>query len=122
MDAFTRFNRCIFEWERTLLKLVGHDLLAGTKFERNFITFAVYGLCCTFLVSIFYTFIFYDPLSKIFALLFLFLIAQVIYFFFIFQVQDFLKKCSTVFFLNFKKYFSSEVANGKQFSFRICDL
>lgn len=78
MEAHTRFNTVMFNWLRTLLKIVGHDIFGGDKFERNFITFLIYGMTCAFIVMIVYTFLFYDLLAKIFAMLFFFLVIQVI--------------------------------------------
>lgn len=68
MEAFNRFNRCIFEWERNLLKLIGHDFF-GEKFERNVMTFVVYALTLLTSISELYTLIYLDPLSKLFALI-----------------------------------------------------
>lgn len=68
MEAYNRFNRCIFEWERNLLKLIGHDFF-GEKFQRNAMTFFVYALILLTFISAVYTLIFLDPLSEIFALI-----------------------------------------------------
>lgn len=76
MDAYNRFNRCIFEWERVLLKVVGHDFLGG-KFEKNLMTFFLYGIIAFTGFMIVYTMIFYDPLAKIFSLLFSLIALQV---------------------------------------------
>lgn len=77
MEAYNRFNRCIFEWERTLLKIVGHDFLGG-KFERNIVTFTVYFLVIATIITMGYTFVCFDILAKIFTLLFFLILLQVI--------------------------------------------
>lgn len=77
MEAYNRFNRTLFEWERSLLRLLGHDFIAE-KFERNFMTFVLYGILGSAMFGIFYTFIFYDGLERIFSLLFFLIASQVI--------------------------------------------
>lgn len=76
MDAYNRFNRCIFEWERWLLGLLGHDFL-GEKFEKNLRTFFIYAMIAVTCFMIVYTIIFYDPLAKIFSVLFFLIAVQV---------------------------------------------
>lgn len=83
MEAYNRFNRVIFEWERMVLRLVGHDILGeeiladAIAFERNLITYFVYFMfCCTF-IAIFYSFAAYDSLTKISNLIFCMIAAQV---------------------------------------------
>lgn len=77
MDSYNRFNRCVFEWQRTIFKIVGHDFF-GETFERNFVTFIVYVLLVSALLAMLYTAIFYDALTKIFILLFFLIALQVI--------------------------------------------
>lgn len=76
MDAYTRFNRCLFEWERALLRLLGHDFM-GEKFERNFMTFFLYTLLLSAVAGMIYTFVFYDSLERIFSVLFFLIALQV---------------------------------------------
>lgn len=76
MDAYNRFNRCLFEWERSLLRLLGHDFM-GEKFERNIMTFVIYALLFTAFSAMFYTFAFYSGLEKIFSVLFFLIAIQV---------------------------------------------
>lgn len=67
MEAYNRFTKCIFEWERALLKCVGHDFLA-VKLKQTPMTFIIYG---TFLFNLplqFYTFFYYGILEKIYSL------------------------------------------------------
>lgn len=76
MNSYTRYNRCVFEWERALLKLVGHDFL-GEVFEKNLMTFVVYALVSFAIATMLYTIIFFDALARIFCLLFLLIAIQV---------------------------------------------
>lgn len=76
MDAYNRFNRCLFEWERALLRLLGHDFM-GEKFERNIMTFFIYTLLLVAFLAMFYTFAFYSGLEKIFSVLFFLIAIQV---------------------------------------------
>lgn len=76
MDATSRFNRCIFEWERTLLKIVGHDFL-GETFKKNLITYMVYFTIAMANGSMIYTFMLYGTLERIFSLLFFLIAVQV---------------------------------------------
>lgn len=66
MEAYNRFYKCIFKWERALLKLVGHDALAD-KLKPTPMTFVVYGsILAAFLMAI-YTIINYGLLEKAFS-------------------------------------------------------
>lgn len=76
MDANARFTRCVYEWERKLLRLIGHDFLDG-EFKPNIITVIVYVLIFVALTGIFNTIIYYDVPSKLFCLLCLILVIQV---------------------------------------------
>lgn len=76
MDANARFTRCVYEWERKVLRLIGHDFLDGT-FKPNAITVIVYVLIFVALTGIFNTIIYYDVPSKLFCLLCLILAIQV---------------------------------------------
>lgn len=67
MEAYNRFNKCIFKWERTLLKLVGHDLLAP-KLKPTIMTFVIYGAIVVSTIFVTYTFINYGLLEKCFSI------------------------------------------------------
>lgn len=67
MESYNRFNKCVFEWERLLLKLIGHDVLEG-ELRQTPMTFVTYGVIFTVIVMEFYTFIYYGTLEKIFCL------------------------------------------------------
>lgn len=41
MDFYTRYTRCIYRWERTLLKTVGHDILSD-EFKKNILSYFIY--------------------------------------------------------------------------------
>lgn len=76
MDAYSRFTRCIYEWERKLLRLIGHDFLDGT-FKPNVIAIIVYMLIFIAMAGIINTIIHYDVPSKLFCVLCLILLLQV---------------------------------------------
>lgn len=86
-------KRVMFEWERTVFKIVGHDFL-GEKFERNFMSYFIYTLMVMAIITMIYSAIFFDALTRIFSLLF-FLIAL--------QVNEFL--CLNL--LSFTNFFQS---------------
>lgn len=68
MDASARFSRCIFQWERLLLQFAGQDFTVE-NFRPNLISYSVYGLASTTYVAEIYTFMNYDSIKKIYALL-----------------------------------------------------
>lgn len=76
MDANARFTRCIYEWERKVLRLIGHDFLDG-EFKPNAITVIVYVLIVLALAGIINTIIYYDVPDKLFCVLCLILVIQV---------------------------------------------
>lgn len=76
MDSYTNFTRCIYEWERKLLRFIGHDFLDGT-FKPNVLAIFVYFLIVVAFVGIVNTIIFYDVPSKLFCVLCLILLLQV---------------------------------------------
>lgn len=66
MEAYNRFTKCIFEWERTLLKCIGHDFLAP-KLKQTPMAFIIYGtLFVTFMLQA-YTLVYYNALEKIYS-------------------------------------------------------
>lgn len=56
-----RFNKCIFEWDRALFRLVGHDILVG-DFKRNIMSYVVYTSIVALITTEIYTIINYDDL------------------------------------------------------------
>lgn len=76
MESYNRFHRTLFEWERALLKLVGHDFMAE-KFQRTFMAYVVYGLVVGSILVMIYTAINYGTHEKIFNLLFFMMAIQV---------------------------------------------
>lgn len=77
MDSYNRFNRCVFVGLRGIFKIIGHDFFE--TFERNIISYTIYALMAVAVVSMAYSAIFYDPLTKIFNLLFFLIFLQVKY-------------------------------------------
>lgn len=78
MDSYQRFNRTVFEWQRATFKIVGHDFF-GEKFELNLMSFVIYFLMTMAVLTMAYSAIFYDPLTKIFNLIFFLIAFQVIH-------------------------------------------
>lgn len=76
MDFYTRYTRCIYRWERTLLKIVGHDIL-GDEFKKNILSYFVYFLICFTISNQLYSFIYFDSKTKIFMLHCIFMAIQV---------------------------------------------
>lgn len=68
MDPYTRFTRCIFYWEKPLLQFTGQDFLSK-DFKPSLNSYLVYALAGTTYVAEIYTFINYDNITKIFAIL-----------------------------------------------------
>lgn len=67
MEAFNRFTKCIFKWERFLLKLVGQNIL-DVQPKRTSMTYAIYITIIVSIVMEVYTFIFYGLIEKMFCL------------------------------------------------------
>lgn len=69
MDAYNRFTKCIYTYERILLQIVGHDVLAAERvIKRTPMTFITYlAIFLSFTMEI-YTIIYYGILAKIFGL------------------------------------------------------
>lgn len=76
MDSYLRFKRCIFHWEQSLLRLMGHDYIAK-DFKRNLGSFLLCVLVGSTVISEIYTIIYYDSILKILSLFFLLMSAQV---------------------------------------------
>ena len=80
MEPHDRIERCIFQWEKWLLKLCGHNFI-GEPYKPNLITFFVYGLLTSAVVNAIYTIVYYDISAKLFCLTLLLMMIQVnIYF------------------------------------------
>lgn len=67
MNSFARFTKCIFQWERSLLKFVGHDILAE-YFIRNSRSYLVYIVLSSTLVAGIHSILNYGKMSIIFFL------------------------------------------------------
>lgn len=67
MEAYNRFTKCIYVWERSVLKLMGHDLL-DVELKRTPMTFIIYGTIFGGIIMETYTFIYYGTFEKIFCL------------------------------------------------------
>lgn len=61
MEAYNRFNKCIFEWERSIFQLIGHDVFAS-ELKRNAISYSIYVAAITLIISEIYTLICYEDL------------------------------------------------------------
>lgn len=68
MEAYNRFYKCIHEYERTLLRIAGHDILASREFQRKPMTYMVYAVVFIAITMETYTIIYYGILAKIFCL------------------------------------------------------
>lgn len=62
MDAFNRFHKCFFDYERTLLRLIGHDYLKP-NFKPGIVAYFIYTLTAIFLFTNTYTILFYEPFT-----------------------------------------------------------
>lgn len=68
MDSYNRFNKCVFQWERSLFKLIGHDVFVG-ELKRNAISYTVYASAVLLVVTEIYTLMCYDDVfTKVFCL------------------------------------------------------
>lgn len=62
MEAFNRYHKCFFKYERTLLSMIGHDYFLP-EFRPGILAFAVYALTVTFIFSNLYTILYYEPFT-----------------------------------------------------------
>lgn len=76
MEPHARVERCLFKWERLLLKLCGFNFI-GEPFSPNFLTYFVYGLDFTITLSCIYTIAVYEMSAKLFCVVILVMIIQV---------------------------------------------
>lgn len=67
MDAYSRFLRCVFQWDKSLMQFVGHDVITK-EFNRSYITYFVYMLCLSSYIAEVYTFLYYDGYIKILSI------------------------------------------------------
>lgn len=67
MDSYSRFTRCIFQWLSYLLNFCGFDFL-DEHYRSTFMTYVAYFFVVALYISEIYTFLYYDELTKIFAL------------------------------------------------------
>lgn len=68
MNPYSRFSRCVFEWEGRLLSLIGHDFL-NRDFQPNLLTFFVYFVVFVSLIAEWYSVANYDIETKIFGVI-----------------------------------------------------
>lgn len=76
MEAFDRYHRCFFKYERTLLQLIGHDFFLP-NFKPGLLAFAAYSTLALFIFSTIYTMIYYDLFAMLNACLLLCLSLEV---------------------------------------------
>lgn len=76
MEPRERIERCLFQWERILLKFCGHNFI-GEPFKPNIITYTVYALISSCIVCEIYSIAFYDKSAKLFCTILFLLILQV---------------------------------------------
>lgn len=62
MDAFNRFHKCFFEYERSLLRMIGHDYL-DPNFKPGILAYLIYTLTAIFMITNSYTILFYEPFT-----------------------------------------------------------
>lgn len=80
MEPNARVERCLFQWERTLLKFCGHNFI-GEPFKPNLITYFLYCLIIITILSCAYTIAYYDMTEKLFSVMALLIIIQVNFYF-----------------------------------------
>lgn len=79
MESYQRFYICFYKWERTLLKLVGHDIL-NKDFKVDLHAYILYGLMVAFAISNVYTFIVWDWFTKMSSIIYACVFIQVRFF------------------------------------------
>lgn len=78
MEAYQRFHKVVFQWERNLLDFVGFDFISD-RFEPNSRTYFVVSLALVTFIDICYTLIYYDYVTKLTCAILLVLFIQVTY-------------------------------------------
>lgn len=76
MEALDRYRKCLFVYERNLLKMVGHDIFVE-NFAPGIHAYALYGLLVIFIVSNVYTLCVYDSFTAMNGAMFMALAFQV---------------------------------------------
>lgn len=76
MEAFNRYHKCFFQYQRTLFQLIGHDVFLP-NFKPGILAFAMYAVLAVFIFTNFYTLIYYDLFNGLNAFMFLCLSLQV---------------------------------------------
>lgn len=59
MEAYNKYRKCFFVYERTLLRLIGHDYLSP-DFKPGIVAYTIYALLVLFMCTNAYTIIFYE--------------------------------------------------------------
>lgn len=77
MESYSRFTRCIYKWEASLLDLVGHNFLINS-YRKTTWTYLFYALIASTLIAQLYSVFYYDLFTKIFAAIGTLLTLQVI--------------------------------------------
>lgn len=76
MDAFNRYHKCFFLYERTLLQLIGHDVFLP-DFKPGPLAFTMYAILAFFIGTNLYTFFYYDLFNGLNAIMFMCLSLEV---------------------------------------------
>lgn len=84
MNCYERFSRVVHLWGRSLLKLVGHDILAD-EFKKSALFYAAYSLVMSVIFFHIYTIIYYDGEERWLCLMSSCMAIQVIEMFFFFN-------------------------------------
>lgn len=76
MDVLNRYGKCFFKYQRTLLRLAGHDFFLP-NFKPGLLGFFMYFVLAMFLFSNLYTIFCYDLFNRLSAIGFLCLALEV---------------------------------------------
>lgn len=76
MEAYNRFYKVVFEWERKIARLIGHDVFVE-KLKITFMTVVVYLWISIAYVSEIYTVLCYSSVEKIYGVVFSLITFQV---------------------------------------------
>lgn len=68
MDAFNRYHKCFFRYQRTLFQLIGHDIFLP-NFKPGILAFIMYVILAFFIYTNLYTFFYYDLFNGLNALM-----------------------------------------------------
>lgn len=64
MDAFNRYHKCFFTYERAMLSLIGHDYFLP-NFKPGILAFTMYAIAAVFISTNLYTILYYEPFIKL---------------------------------------------------------